>query len=117
MLAVKSLILTKGDIPTLLFDEVDAGIGGRVAEIVGKKLKKVASSHQVICVTHLPQIAAQSDSHFVVCKDVVKGRTFTEVKKLNEKERVGELARMLGGVKVTEKARKHAEEMLRKSEG
>lgn len=117
MLAIKSLVLTKGDIPTLLFDEVDAGIGGRVAEIVGKKLKKVASSHQVICVTHLPQIAALSDSHFVVSKDVMKGRTFTEVRRLNEKERVGELARMLGGVKITEKARKHAEEMLRKREG
>jgi len=113
MLAVKSLVLTQGDIPTLLFDEVDAGIGGRVAEIVGKKLKKVAASHQVLCVTHLPQIAALADSHYVVQKEVVKGRTFTTVQKLNDKERIAEVARMLGGVKVTEKARRHAEEMVK----
>jgi DNA repair protein RecN (Recombination protein N) len=120
MLAIKSLVLAKGDIPTLLFDEVDAGIGGRVAEIVGKRLKKVAASHQVICVTHLPQIAALADSHYVVRKEVVKGRTFTEVKKLDEKERIAEVARMLGGVKVTEKAVRHAAEMVKarmKAEG
>jgi len=113
MLAIKSLVLTQGDIPTLLFDEVDAGIGGRVAEIVGKKLKRVAASHQVLCVTHLPQIAALADSHYVVQKEVVKGRTFTEVKKLNDKERVEEVARMLGGVKITEKTKRHAEEMVK----
>ena len=74
MLAIKSLVLSQGGIPTLLFDEVDAGIGGRVAEIVGQKLRKVAASHQVICVTHLPQIAALADSHYVVEKEVEKGR-------------------------------------------
>lgn len=113
MLAIKSLVLTQGDIPTLLFDEVDAGIGGKVAEIVGKKLKKVAASHQVLCVTHLPQIAALADSHYVVQKEVAKGRTFTEVKKLKDKERVEEVARMLGGVKITEKTKRHAEEMVK----
>lgn len=113
MLAIKSLVLTRGDIPTLLFDEVDAGIGGNVAEIVGKKLKKVAASYQVICITHLPQIAALADSHYVVQKDAVKGRTFTAVKKLNGKERIAEVARMLGGVKITEKTRRHAEEMVK----
>ncbi len=113
MLAIKSLVLTQGDIPTLLFDEVDAGIGGRVAEIVGKKLKRVAASHQVICVTHLPQIAALADHHCVVRKETLKGRTFTGVKKLNAKERIEEIARMLGGVKITEKTRLHAEEMLK----
>jgi len=120
MLAVKSLVFTREDIPTLLFDEVDAGIGGRVAEIVGKKLKKVAQSHQVVCVTHLPQIAALADSHYVVRKEVARGRTYTEVKKLHEKDRVAEVARMLGGVKITEKAMRHAEEMVRgriKAEG
>lgn len=115
MLAIKSLVLTQGDIPTLLFDEVDAGIGGRVAEIVGKKLKIVAGSHQVLCVTHLPQIAALADSHYVVGKEVVKGRTFAQVKRLDDKERVAEVARMLGGVKITEEAKRHAEEMVKKA--
>jgi DNA repair protein RecN (Recombination protein N) len=113
MLAIKSVILTKGEIPTLLFDEVDAGIGGSVAEMVGRKLKKVAQSHQVICVTHLPQIAALANFHYVVEKEIRKGRTFTRVKKLNDKERVSEVARMLGGIKISEQARRHAAEMIR----
>ncbi len=113
MLGLKSLVLTPGDIPTLLFDEVDAGIGGGVAEIVGKKLKQVAASHQVICVTHLPQIAALADSHYIVEKEVAKGRTFAQVKRLGDKDRVDEVARMLGGVKITDKTRRHAEEMVR----
>ncbi|HKX51870.1 MAG TPA: DNA repair protein RecN, partial [Candidatus Binatia bacterium] len=113
MLALKALVLAPGVVSTLLFDEVDAGVGGRVAEIVGKKLKQVASHHQVISVTHLPQIAALADAHFVVHKAVERGRTFTRVKELSERERVAELARMLGGVKITEQTRKHAEEMAR----
>ena len=113
MLALKALVLAPGVVSTLLFDEVDAGIGGRVAEIVGKKLKQVAAHHQVVSVTHLPQIAAMSDAHFVVHKAVEKGRTFTRVKQLSESDRIAELARMLGGVKITEQARKHAEEMVR----
>jgi DNA repair protein RecN (Recombination protein N) len=115
MLAIKSLVLAPGEIPTLLFDEVDAGIGGSVAETVGKKLKAVASSHQVICVTHLPQIAALADSHHVVLKEVVRGRTITTVKELKGNERVNEVARMLGGIKITDKTRRHAEEMVRGS--
>ncbi|MGH7795396.1 MAG: DNA repair protein RecN [Candidatus Binatia bacterium] len=113
MLALKALVLTPGVVSTLLFDEVDAGIGGRVAEIVGKKLQQVAARHQVISVTHLPQIAAMADAHFVVQKAVEKGRTFTRVKQLSERERIGELARMLGGVKITEQTLKHAEELVR----
>jgi DNA repair protein RecN (Recombination protein N) len=113
MLALKALVLTPGVVSTLLFDEVDAGIGGRVAEIVGKKLKQVAAHHQVISVTHLPQIAAMADAHFVVQKEVEKGRTFTRVNQLSEQERIGELARMLGGVKITEQTRRHAEELVR----
>ena len=113
MLALKSLVLTPGVVSTLLFDEVDAGVGGRVAEIVGKKLKQVAAHHQVISVTHLPQIAALADAHFVVQKEVDKGRTFTSVERLSDKERVAEIARMLGGVKITEQTRRHAEEMVR----
>ncbi len=116
MLAIKSLVLTKGEIPTLLFDEVDAGIGGRVAEMVGNKLKKVAESHQVICVTHLPQVAALANSHYVVEKEVAKGRTFTKVRKLADKEKVTEIARMLGGIKITEQTKRHAQEMLKSAE-
>ncbi|HWP59651.1 MAG TPA: DNA repair protein RecN [Candidatus Acidoferrales bacterium] len=114
MLALKSLVLTRGDVPTFLFDEVDAGIGGAVAEMVGKKLKKVAESRQVICVTHLPQIAALADAHALVRKEVIRGRTFTSVKKLAERDRIAEVARMLGGVKITERTKKHAEEMVSK---
>jgi DNA repair protein RecN (Recombination protein N) len=113
MLALKSLVLTPGVVSTLLFDEVDAGVGGKVAEIVGKKLKQVAAHHQVISVTHIPQIAAMADGHFVVQKEVEKGRTFTRVQRLKDKERVAEVARMLGGVKITEQTRRHAEEMVR----
>jgi DNA repair protein RecN (Recombination protein N) len=116
MLAIKSLALSAGEIPTLLFDEVDAGIGGGVAEIVGKKLKKVAASHQVICVTHLPQIAALADCHHVVLKEVVKGHATATVKKLKDGERVEEVARMLGGVKITDKTLRHAEEMVKRKD-
>ena len=113
MLALKSLVLTPGAVSTLLFDEVDSGVGGRFAEIVGKKLKQVAVHHQVISVTHLPQIAAMADCHFVVQKEIEKGRTFTRVNQLSEKDRVAEVARMLGGIKITEQTRRHAEEMVR----
>jgi DNA repair protein RecN (Recombination protein N) len=113
MLALKALVLTPGVVSTLLFDEVDAGVGGRAAEIVGKKLKQVAAHHQVISVTHLPQIAAMADTHFVVEKEIEKGRTFTRVQRLLDRERVDEVARMLGGVKITEQTRRHAEEMVR----
>jgi DNA repair protein RecN (Recombination protein N) len=113
MLALKALVLTPGVVSTLLFDEVDAGVGGRVAEIVGKKLKQVAAHHQVISVTHLPQIAAMADTHFVVEKEIEKGRTFTRVQRLLDRERVDEVARMLGGVKITEQTRRHAEELVR----
>jgi len=113
MLALKALVLTPGIVSPLLFAEVDAGIGGRVAEIVGKKLKQVAANHQVISVTHLPQIAALADAHYVVKKEVEQGRTFTRVKQLSERDRITEVARMLGGIKVSEQARRHAEELVR----
>jgi DNA repair protein RecN (Recombination protein N) len=113
MLALKALVLTAGEASTLLFDEVDAGIGGRVAEIVGKKLKQVAARQQVLSVTHLPQIAALADAHYVVEKEVEQGRTFTRVKQLSERDRIAEIARMLGGIKITDQARKHAEALVR----
>ena len=98
---------------TLVFDEVDAGIGGRVAEVVGRKLRAIAERHQVLCVTHLPQIASMADSHFVVRKRVERGRTITDVRPLSDAERVEEVARMLGGETVTETARRHAREMVK----
>ncbi len=113
MLALKSLVLAQGEIPTLLFDEVDAGIGGRVAERVGRKLAGVAESHQVICVTHLAPIAALAESHYVVEKQVMDGRTCTTVRRLHPTERVRELARMLGGAEITPQAERHAAEMLK----
>ncbi len=115
MLAIKSLALAEGAVSTLLFDEVDAGIGGAVAEVVGHKLKQVAAGHQVLCVTHLPQIAALADTHHVVRKETSDGRTLARVHKLAEQERIEEVARMLGGIKLTERTRRHAEEMVKGS--
>ncbi len=99
----------------LVFDEVDAGIGGRVAEVVGRKLKAISTRHQVLCVTHLPQIASQADAHFAVSKRVDKGRTLASVRRLSEEERIEEVARMLGGETVTDTARRHAREMVKQA--
>jgi DNA repair protein RecN (Recombination protein N) len=101
---------------TLVFDEVDAGIGGRVAEVVGRKLRTVAASHQVLCVTHLPQIASLADRHYAVSKREVKGRTVTEVRPLDGGERIEEVARMLGGATITDTTRRHAREMVKQGE-
>jgi len=102
---------------SLIFDEVDAGIGGRVAEVVGRKLVTLASERQVLCVTHLPQIAAFANQHYLVQKSQQGGRTLTTVEELDGAQRVQELARMLGGEKVTETARRHASELLRAARG
>lgn len=99
-------------IPSLIFDEVDAGIGGGVAEIVGRLLHNLAEQRQVFCVTHLPQVASQGDHHLQVNKKSTKSSTSTSVKELPADERVEEIARMLGGMKITEQSRKHAKEML-----
>jgi len=98
---------------TLVFDEVDAGIGGRVAEVVGRKLRAIAVRHQVLCVTHLPQIAALAEAHFVVTKRAVKNRTVTEVQSVTGEIRIEEVARMLGGETITDTARRHAREMVK----
>jgi DNA repair protein RecN (Recombination protein N) len=113
LLALKSVANLDAEGKTLVFDEVDAGIGGRVAEVVGRKLRAMASRHQVLCVTHLPQIAALADRHYVVRKRVEKGRTVTDVSSVAETERVDEVARMLGGETVTDTARRHAREMVK----
>jgi DNA repair protein RecN (Recombination protein N) len=98
---------------TLVFDEIDTGIGGRAAEAVGKKLKELAATSQVLCITHLPQIACFADQHYVIEKREVAGRTRTSIRRLDDRERREELARMLSGAKVTETSLKHAEQMLK----
>lgn len=98
--------------PTLIFDEVDAGVGGAVAEIVGRKLRELSQKRQVLCVTHLPQVAAQASRHFTVRKQAARGKTSTSVQKLDAAERVEEIARMLGGLDITAQTRAHAGEML-----
>jgi DNA repair protein RecN (Recombination protein N) len=98
---------------TLVFDEIDTGIGGRAAEAVGKKLKSLARSNQVLCVTHLPQIATFGDQHFVIEKKEHGGRTRTSIRPVTGEERTEEVARMLSGAKLTETSRKHAEQMIK----
>ncbi len=100
------------NVPTLIFDEVDSGIGGRVAEIVGHLLKRLGKTHQVLCVTHLPQVAAAADQQWQVSKAVENGVTLSHITVLDDAQRVEEIARMLGGVKITETTRRHAAEML-----
>ena len=113
VLAMKKVLARTGSVSTIIFDEVDTGIGGATAEIVGKKLQEVSKHHQVICITHLPQIVCFGDDHFLVSKHVSGNRTTTEINVLTEQERLDEITRMLGGVDITEKTREHAWEMLK----
>ncbi len=114
VLALKALLAKIGSIETVVFDEVDAGIGGGVAEVVGKKLADLAEHHQVICITHLPQIAKFANQHYCISKHVSKGRTRTSILLLSAEDRHKEIARMLGGEKITEATLAHAREMLDK---
>lgn len=113
MLAIKRVLTGLGPSGVYVFDEVDAGVGGGIAEVIGRKLHEVAQHHQVICITHLPQIAAFAQSHFCVQKKVKEGRTYSDIRPLGGRERQEELARMLGGLTVTSKTRAAADEMLR----
>ena len=112
VLALKAILAHNDAVETVVFDEVDAGIGGEVAELVGKKLANLARRHQILCITHLPQIAKYGKHHFRIAKTVTKGRTHTTIIPLGPDERVEELARMLGGKTITAKTREHAREML-----
>jgi len=112
-LAVQTVTSRVAQVPTLIFDEVDAGIGGRVAEIVGKMLRQLGGKHQVMCITHLPQVAATADQQWQVTKTSANGKVLSRVTALDKVQRVEEIARMLGGVKITETTRKHAAEMLK----
>ncbi len=111
-LAIQVAASQVSTVPTLIFDEVDSGIGGRVAEIVGALLKRLGQRHQVMCVTHLPQVAALADAQWQVAKSTQGGVTLSTITVLQKEQRIEEIARMLGGVKITETTRKHAAEML-----
>jgi DNA repair protein RecN (Recombination protein N) len=111
MLALKTVLAAEDEIPVLVFDEVDANVGGETANAVGEKMKQIAAKRQVLCITHLPQVAAPADAHYVVTKQLKNGRTISEITLLGKKERVTELARMLGGQ--SDAARKHAEALLK----
>lgn len=113
MLALKSVQTVDSRSKSLVFDEVDAGIGGQTADVVGQKLKRLSRKNQVICVTHLPQIASYADSHYFIEKNVDKGRTFTRVTRLDVNERIHEIARMISGERKTESVLKHAAELLK----
>ncbi len=111
MLAVKTVLADSDEIPTLIFDEIDTGISGRTAQKVSEKLAYIAGSHQVLCITHLPQIAAMADNHFLIQKQVEDGKTRTTIKKLKQEQTVEELARLLGGVSITGAVLDNAREM------
>jgi len=114
MLALKRIIGDLDGIPTMIFDEIDTGISGASAGIVGNKLESIAKNHQIVCITHLPQIASKGDKHFKIVKTSDDLSTSTSVKELNEEERIEELARLLSGTEITDSARAQAKELLRK---
>lgn len=111
MLAVKSVLADADDVATLIFDEIDAGISGRTAQKVSERLSVIAKTHQIICITHLPQIASMADAHYVIEKKNVAEHTSTKIEKLSEEASVGEIARLLGGVAVTDTVLSNAKEM------
>ena len=114
-LAIQVITAQAARIPTLIFDEVDVGIGGRVAEIVGLQLRALGQHRQVVCVTHLPQVAALGHHHLQVSKQTGKDTTVTEIKQLDSQQRIDEVARMLGGIEITDQTISHAKEMLEKA--
>jgi DNA repair protein RecN (Recombination protein N) len=114
-LAIQVITASQTRIPTLIFDEVDVGIGGRVAEIVGHQLRALAGHRQVICVTHLPQVAALGHHHLQVSKRSDTDTTISEIQELSAEQRVDELARMLGGIEITEQTLSHAREMIERA--
>jgi DNA repair protein RecN (Recombination protein N) len=111
MLAIKSALALQDAIPLLVFDEIDANVGGEIANAVGARMRALAAQHQVLCITHLPQVAAAATTQFVVTKEVASGRTFSQLREVAGKAREEEIARMLGGK--SESALKHASSLLR----
>jgi DNA repair protein RecN (Recombination protein N) len=111
MLGIKAILAKKDAVDTLIFDEIDTGISGKTAGMVADKMSSISGEHQVICITHLPQIAAYADAHFVIEKNVINGNTTTDIRLLDEDTSVGELARMLGGTVITDAALDNAREL------
>ena len=111
MLAIKSVLADKDDVETLIFDEIDVGISGRTAQKVSEKLARLSARHQVICITHLAQIAAMAEVHYLIEKKIEEGRTITDIRLLDSREEIGELARILGGVEITDAVLDNAKEM------
>ena len=111
MLAIKTILADKDETETLIFDEIDTGISGRTAQKVSEKMAVIGKSHQVLCITHLPQIAAMADTHFEIIKNVENGETTTKIHPLSREDSVRELARILGGAQITEHTLVSAEEM------
>ena len=116
MLAVKAVLAQHDEIPTLIFDEIDVGISGRTAQMVAEKMAYIGMTHQVICISHLAQIGAMADSHYLIEKTSRNEHTSTDIRLLDEKESVGELARILGGVEITDSVRESAAEMKQMAE-
>ena len=116
MLALKTVLAETDDIPTLIFDEIDTGISGRTAQKVAEKLDIISGGHQVICITHLPQIAAMADRHFVIQKETREGRNETEIRPLSGENSLSELTRLLGGARITEAVLQNAREMKKQAQ-
>lgn len=113
MLSLKTVFVDKDEIPSVIFDEIDTGISGRIAQSVGEKMYLISTLHQVFCVTHLPQIASMSDTHFIVSKEVENGKTYTHIIKLNNLEKENEIARMIGGINITDLTLQNSKEMIK----
>ena len=112
MLAIKNVTAEKDDVPTMIFDEIDTGVSGKAAQKIGVKLREISRSRQVLCVTHLSQIAVMADSHLFIEKKTKDNRTFTEVSVLDKDSRAGEIARIMGGDNITDSTLKAAKEQL-----
>ena len=112
MLAMKTVFIDKDNIPTVVFDEIDTGISGQIAQSVAEKMYEISLKHQVFCISHLPQIASMSDNHYFVSKDIKDDKTFSRVTKVDTEKKIIEIAKMLGGVKLTESTIANAREMV-----
>lgn len=116
MLAIKSIFSSQQDVTSIIFDEVDTGVSGRVAQAIAEKIHKVSIGSQVLCITHLPQVAAMADTHLYIAKELKDGRTTTRVKPLSKQEKVAEIGRMIAGVEVTDLTKRHAKELLKQAD-